>query len=394
MPIVNAGKKRNEELYQKCQCFNKNKTYDGFVELITNNPYYNNRNKCKICGGELYYSNVLFRGAFQEHPKIYSGTSPISTKTINGNVYKLCVCEKCMSEHFKEWDDIKNKSRVYNRPTKYAQFAFDIPEDVIYKKNMELCVRSLDSFIKKYGEVEGNKRWNDYVEKQRITNTFEYKHAKCGMTEEEFDRYNKNRSCTLDNFIKRYGENEGIEKWNKYRKKEAYCNTRKYFIETYGEIEGLKKWENFDNARKSNRGYSFISQEFFRSLISDPLFENHEIYFAERNYEYEVLTENGSLYYLDFYDKTIGICIEFNGLKFHPKPGKYKDDEIFNGLYKTSNKTVKELIEKEEKRNSDIEKELKATVITVWEDDYKHNKRQCIQNTLDIIKKIVTYGKI
>ena len=35
-----------------------NKSYDVFVDLITDNPYYEDRRKCKICGVELYYENV------------------------------------------------------------------------------------------------------------------------------------------------------------------------------------------------------------------------------------------------------------------------------------------------------------------------------------------------
>lgn len=60
-----------------------------------------------------------------------------------------------MADHFDDWKDIKNKSMVFNRPTKYEKFAFDIPDNVINKK-LELRVRSLESFTKKYGE-EGKK---------------------------------------------------------------------------------------------------------------------------------------------------------------------------------------------------------------------------------------------
>ena len=80
MPDVLSGKKINKELAKKCNDFNMNKSYDAFVDLITDNPYYEDRCKCKICGGELYYENVGFIGTYQEYPKIYMCTSPISTK--------------------------------------------------------------------------------------------------------------------------------------------------------------------------------------------------------------------------------------------------------------------------------------------------------------------------
>lgn len=394
MPDVLSGKKVNYYNKQRCEDFNNNKSYEKFADLLKDNPIYENRNMCKYCGGELYYENVGFRGAYQDYPKIYMGTSPISTKEINGKVYKLCVCEKCMSKHFKEWTDIKNKSKVFNRPTIYAQYAFDIPEEEINQKNNELCIRSLESFIKKYGEEEGQKRWDIYLEKQRITNTYEYKHEKYGMTEEEFDNYNKSRSCTLDNFIKRYGEKEGLEKWNKYREKEAYSNTREYFITTYGEEEGLKKWNNFNNARYINKSYSIISQELFKSLITDDIFKDHDIYFAEYNYEYEVYTKNNHLYYLDFYDKTLNICIEFNGIKFHPKPGVYKETDIFDGLYEQNGRIVGDIWESEKQRENDIKDTIGVKIITVWEDDYKHNKRKVRNSILSEIKKYINNESI
>ena len=71
---------------------------------------------------------------------------------------------------------------------------------------------------------------------------------------------------------------------------------------TYGEDEGIKKWNNFNNARIINRSYSMISQDLFRTIIQNDIFKDHEIYFAEYNYEYEVYTDTGHLYYLDFYD--------------------------------------------------------------------------------------------
>lgn len=37
---------------------------------------------------------------------------------------------------------------------------------------------TLDNFKEKYGETEGINRWNEYCKKQSITNTFQYKNEK------------------------------------------------------------------------------------------------------------------------------------------------------------------------------------------------------------------------
>ena len=208
------------------------------------------------------------------------------------------------------------------------------------------------------------------------------------MTLEQFDEYNKSRSCTIENFIKRYGEEEGLKRWNDYRRRESYCNTREYFIETYGEEEGLKKWNNFNNARFINRSYSMISQELFKTIIKNDIFKDHEIYFAEYNYEYEIYTDTGHLYYLDFYDKTLNLCIEFNGIKFHPKPGKYKETDVFDGLFENNGKLVGDLWRYERERETDIKNNIGAKIIIVWEDDYKNNKLNTINDLILSIKNI------
>lgn len=385
MPDTRSGKSLNKELGDRCKEFNNNKTYNKFIELLNDNPKYINRNKCRICGNDLFYDNVEFIGPYQKYPTLSKGTTPFSYKTINGVKYNLHVCEKCMREKFPEWDE-KNKSKIFNMPNKYSSYAFGIPEDEILLKKNELCIRSKEGFVEKYGSTEGEKRWNEYREKQRYTNTFEYKHKKYGITEEEFEKFNKSRACTLENFINRYGEDEGLIKWKNYIKRESYTNTKEYFIEEYGEDIGTKKWDNFNNAKKIYLGYSQISQELFYSLLKQEVFSFHEIYFAEHGGEYEIENSSGKKYYLDFFDKTANICIEFNGVRYHPKPGLYNDTDIFKSLFNKKEYLVKDLWDKEQKRIDDLESEFGIRTIIVWEDDYKKNKMKCI---CDIINKIL-----
>lgn len=385
MPDTRSGKKYNKILLDKCKKFNNNKSYEQFVQLISMNPLYHDRNKCKECGKELYYSNIEFIGPFQEYPTFSKGTTPYTQKIINNKVYHLCICEECMKKKFPEWES-KNKSRIFNMPNKYSQYAFDIPDNILNIKNQELCARTLQSFIRKYGENEGNKRWNNYCNKQRYTNTFEYKHSKYGMTEEEFKQFNKSRACTLENFINRYGEDEGNKRWENYIKRESYTNTKEYFIETYGEILGIKKWNNFNNAKKMYLGYSRISQELFFQLCEQEIFKNHNIFFAEHGGEYEIETLSGNRYYLDFYDDDLKIAIEFNGILFHPKPTQYNASDIFKYPFTTKEFLVQDLWNKEKTRIQKLKDEYGITLFIVWEDDYKSNKNKCI---CDIINKVI-----
>lgn len=383
MPNTLGGKTRDPELGRICKEFNENKTLEGFSHLCDLNPEYENRNKCRICGNEIFYQNVLFRGPFQEYPTIYQGTSFLTSKTINGVTYELTVCERCMEDAFEEYPTL-NKSKIFNMPNKYSKFAFDIPQDEFDNKKKELCVRSEESFINKYGEEEGKKRWNEYVEKERYTKSFEYMCEKHGFTKESYEEFNKSRACTLENMISRYGEKEGLKRWNAYVERQRYTTSKEYFIETYGEEEGLLKWEEFEDSRQNTNPYSKISQELFEYLKDNINFKNHNIRYATYGGEVQILTSTNRLYYLDYYDEDLKLCIEFNGVKFHPSPKKYKREDTFRNVYGVE-KNVGEIWDKEELRKKDLLEEFGIRTIVVWEDDYKTSKVNCISNLIDQI---------
>ena len=191
--------------------------------------------------------------------------------------------------------------------------------------------------IKKYGISEGTERWDSYCKKQADSNKFEYKHEKHGMTLEEYDEYNKSRAVTLDNMIKRYGVNEGLIHWNQYVERERYTCTLPYYIEKYGEEIGKEKYDILINKRNpANRlfGPSAISLEMFNKLIKK--FKNNIIYYDDN--EFKVKTLKYNLYYVDYYDETLNIVIEFYGNYFHLNPEKYSPDFI---QYKNHEKCVK-----------------------------------------------------
>ena len=64
------------------------------------------------------------------------------------------------------------------KANKYGAYCFNYTEDE-YKKICSQTVGITEkSMIRKWGEIEGKKRWKEYCEKQSKTNTFEYKQEK------------------------------------------------------------------------------------------------------------------------------------------------------------------------------------------------------------------------
>ena len=405
---------------QDIEWFNNNRTVENYTHLLNKYNVYPLRRKCVCCGGEIFYTNVQLSSS-HDTISLYRGYSHLTTrKMYDGSEYPLLICEKCLASKFPEYNDYPSKSKIFMNYTKYTKFAFNIPDDVFKKQSKEKNGNSLDKFIKKYGKEEGEKRWNKYCkklaltkdkfiqtygkeegekrwnsyrEKQAYTNTFEYKQEKYGWTRKEFDEYNKSRAATLENMINRYGEKDGLEKWNNYIINQRYTNTREYFIKQYGETAGLKKWNNFNTARMINNSYSAISQELFRLLIENDLFNNHEIFFAEYNYEYEIMSSNKSLYYLDFYDKTLNICVEFNGEAFHPNPSKYKATDIFYSPFDDYGKSVEDLWNNEQKRYHTLKTEFGIDTIVVWEKEFRQNKMSVIEYIINEINKILKLRK-
>jgi hypothetical protein len=295
--------------------------------------------KCKRCGENIfYYDTVIVDGYLKK------GKSALSKKA----GFFLCTCEKCLTLEFPSYQQ-KNKSRVFNRMCPETQYAFDIPEEIYLKEKNKFVVKSLENFIAKYGNEEGQLRWDAYKQKQSITNTFEYKNKKYGMTLDDFVSYNKSRAVTLHNILKKYGEESGRIKWEEYKSIQRITKSEDYMISKYG-IEKTKEINKSKALTIQNfilkygkeigklkyeavikKHYSFhskISQDFFEKI---DLFisKKYTTYYAKKNIEYGV-NLSGTYVKLDYFILELNLCIEFNGTLFHADPRVYLPNDTPN----------------------------------------------------------------
>ena len=254
----------------------------------------------------------------------------------------------------------------------------------------------------KYGKEEGTKRWNSYCEKQRYTCSKEY----FGMSDEEFELFNKSRAVTEINLIKKYGKEEGTKRWNSYCEKQRYTCSKEYFVEKYGSENGTKKFENFSKTRPQtlesyiyrlgfeegkNQFYSFIQNkvsQFYSKISSELFFEldkhiKYKTYFQPKSREFGKMDiETGKYYFYDFVIEEIKLCIEFNGDIFHANPKFFTENETPNPFEKDL-KSV-DIWKKDEKKKSILEK-YGFKIVYVWESDYLENKDKIIKECLKII---------
>ena len=354
-----------------------NEKQDKEIYIKQLNKFHHDRIKCKCCGNDIYYDNTYI----SKNGKIY-GTSFLTTKNILGEKYGLKVCKDCL---LIKYPQIKNIKRAFNVLSELTQWAFDIPGKVFLESRKNYAMTK-DKMIQKYGEENGLERWKKYCDRQAETNTFEYKSKKYGITKEDFEKYNKSRSCTLENFIKRYGEEKGRELWNKYVERQRETKSLEYMISTKDTNEVLRILN--DRAKgfqmHAELSYSKISQKLFRD-IDEYLIKNYgerfHTYFFEKNFEYQIHTDNFKTYMLDYYIEELKLCVEFYGNFWHANRETYKADDYIPIV----NKTAGQIWEYDEIRIKTLKDKFDIKTIVIWEKDYKNpefNLEKFIDNNI------------
>lgn len=131
-------------------------------------------------------------------------------------------------------------------------------------------------------------------------------------------------------------ERLGEESYTKFRESMKGVFTKEWFIKKYGEEIGLQKYDErsknisktsyFREYNKINKNnWSKVSQELFWEIYKNIEHKYEKIYFGELNHECScgVLSHNYDFVILD--NKKI---IEFNGDKFHANPNKFEENDI------------------------------------------------------------------
>jgi G:T-mismatch repair DNA endonuclease (very short patch repair protein) len=228
---------------------------------------------------------------------------------------------------------------------------------------------TLEGLIKKYGEVEGRQRWEEYRNKQAYSNSFEYKQKTYGWDKKQFDKFNKSRSVTLDHLITKHGKDKGQKIWNRYLERQRYTTSKDYFITEYGEELGNERWDYWNNSRLNNGTIiSKIETEMF------DLLENH-IGIYTRQYR---ITHDNKLYVYDYGDSSKKKLIEFFGDFWHCNPNKY-DEDYYHPIIKLTAIDIR--LRNEQRIN--IANKLGYNVKVIWESDFRNNKELVINELVE-----------
>lgn len=231
----------------------------------------------------------------------------VKGKTLSGKTFFRRICWDCFFKRLRATVDIDRLARkgkwyaklvdgsnVVPHSSMHASrnvfpLLFDITDEELEKERLKLATGTLESKIMRYGVEEGTRRWNAYRKRQSYTCSKEYMMNEKGMTEDEWHKFNANRASTKENFIKRYGEEEGVRRWESYCAYESYAGcTLIWFINKLGKEEGTKEYIRVCDAKLAMKPYSDVSQKMFEEI--DKVLGEYAIesYWAKKNYEFEL----------------------------------------------------------------------------------------------------------
>ena len=150
----------------------------------------------------------------------------------------------------------------------------------------------------------------------------------------------------IDVYINKYGEQEGIKRW----------------------VDRNKKWGKIMLEKKMKSGhigsaYSQSSKLFFDGVIKklkDNNISFNKVYYGEEEFcKWD--SEYKRPYFYDFVIPDIYLCIEYNGLKFHPKEGDIQWIGLYGDTY--------EYKIQYDKRKLEVIENCGYKTLVIWEDD-------------------------
>jgi hypothetical protein len=277
-----------------------------------------------------------------------------------GNAIKCLGCglitTRLQYTHFKYKCNIKST----------REYAIKFPNSPLVAPNLAKNTAITEQrMIEKYGELEGRQLWERYRDRQAETNTFEYKSKTYGWSKLDFDEYNSSRACTLTNFINRYGESEGLAKWQNYCERQRYTTSEEYFIERYGQDDGARRFADFCRGRNCVN-FKNVKEKEVLAKLNEHLSE-------KLKYQFFITGIPGCF---DFgRNKKV---IEFNGDYWHCNPLKYQPD-FFHTI---KQKTALEIWENDYKKQL-LAKQAGYDIMVIWENDWDLNQQKVINNIIE-----------
>ena len=226
--------------------------------------------------------------------------------------------------------------------------------DIIDKNNFKKLTKemsnklkkshTLENYINKYGEEEGRIKFQEKIENVKNCKNKQYyiniHGEKNGI--DIFNKIQKSKGVTLEKYINKYGDVEVVCKYREYRENHKKSKKLDYFILLYGEIDGINKWfEKNNKISISNRKIEIDKIKYFELYKIDV---DKYTRLSLQMYDIENISKRSKKFHLDHkYSKTDGFINNIPAEII----GHISNLEIVNQHYNSS-----------KQHNSDIEIEI------------------------------------
>jgi len=308
---------------------------DYYLKYINNNCY------CKVCGNKTKFLDLKrgFKSICENKECFLAYTNPRRKSFWILRGFNDIEAEQKVSEV--QSKSVKNRTKD-SYTGKHNSLCIDYYLNKGYTKEeaIELIskrqnVSSKDSFINRYGDIEGIKRYEQRIQLFKETNA--------SKSIDEKIKINKSKANGREQLIKKYGHTvaENIIKSRLVSK----------YNKTY------------------NIACSKLELEIFNYLKNK---------FPEIKQQL-CLTESGNIFYYDMFINNI--IIEYNGTYWHADPRKYKATD------KIRNKTAEECWMKD-KFKQNLANKNGYIIFYIWESDYVKNKMHILN---EITNKIYAF---
>jgi hypothetical protein len=289
-----------------------------------------------------------------------------------------------------------------------------------YKKSQS---RSIDYYIKKYGDTKGKQKYQEHINKISISNSIEGFINKYGNDEGiiKFNKVSKSKdsmslkyflikndgdynkaifefedrkisvNISLDSLISKYGKEEGQKKHNERIKRakitllsnpnyKEICKSKavtlEKMIKNHGVELGNLKYNNWIlntkvpicRASKESLG---IFEPLVKFLIENHNIQYEDIYLGKYDRNEFFLRDGNEIFFYDFTIRSKKIIIEYNGVTFHPKN---ENSEWINPFNNENAKTAFQ----RQKRKIELAEKNGFKVLELWSDE-TGNIEKCIK---------------
>lgn len=252
-----------------------------------------------------------------------------------------------------------------------------------WKKNVGSASKNrntIDFFILKYGDVVGRERYNLYIERQKNS------HSECVRGKEKHKEISLKSGNNQLSYIKKYGKDDGIKKWEERQKKwlltmqsktdeekkiinEKKKRTLKNFIDKYGAPEGKLRYREMLKRRMDTLNSIYPSMSCKNCL--DEIERRLNIIIDRECFVDRFIVDG-------LYKNNV---IEFYGDYFHCNPILY-EDSFYNPYVK------KMAVDKwkDDKERIDIIGKCGYDVHIIWESDWNSDKDRVIEELKNVIR--------